>query len=277
MTADSSGIKTMGLYHDVGRIPRELAALGFDGEGPVPLEVMNRFDQFHYHGTAAVEAAIAALRLGPENHLLDLGAGVGGPARYAAHKAGCRVTALELQPDLDAAGATLTARAGLSDRVGHVCGDILSGVLDGVGFDALVSMLVFLHIPDRAQLLACCRAALRPGAGIFVEDYVKLAEPSAAEWQALGEKVYCRYLPSRADYEAQLAAAGFEAVEMIDMTASWSAFVAERLAAFRADRARQEALHGQTLVAALDDFYSTVDGLFAGGNLGGVRVIARRR
>lgn len=276
MIAAPNNIKSMGLYQDVGRITRELEALGFAGEASVPLEVMSRFDQFHYHGTLAVEEAITALDLGPDSHLLDLGAGVGGPARYAAHKAGCKVTALELQSDLHAAGERLTARAGLSDRVHHLCGDALSGLLDDLGFDALVSMLVFLHIPDRARLLTCCRAALRPGARIFVEDYVKLAEPSAAEWQALGEKVYCRYLPSRQDYEEQLAAAGFELVEMTDMTASWSRFVTERLAVFRADRARQEALHGAALVEALDDFFSTVVTLFAGGNLGGVRVVAQR-
>ncbi|WP_372944093.1 methyltransferase domain-containing protein, partial [Shewanella sp.] len=157
-----------------------------------------------------------------------------------------------------------------------LCGDILSGGMDGGGFDALVSMLVFLHIPDRASLLGRCHDALRPGGALFVEDYYQRGPLSAVERRALAEKVYCRYLPDFATYRAQLRAAGFTAIELRDRTESWAGFVAERLAGFRAERERLIALHGRDLVDSLDDFYATVDGLFAGGNLGGVRIFARR-
>ena len=74
----------------------------------------------------------------------------------------------------------------------------------------------------------------------------------------------------------RLRDAGFTALTLSDETESWSAFVAERLAAFRRGRARQVAVHGAELVDALDDFYATVAALYAGGNLGGVRIVARR-
>ena len=145
MTAAPPDIKTMQLYRKVERIHNELRARGINDHEALRVEDLVALDQYHYHGTAAVDAAISALSLGPNGQVLDVGAGIGGPARYMAFKTGCRVTALELQSDLDRTAAGLTERCGLGGRVSHLCGDILSGMMDGGGFDALVSMLVFLR------------------------------------------------------------------------------------------------------------------------------------
>lgn len=45
--------------------------------------------------------------------MLNIGSGLGGPARYFAHKTGCRVLAVELQHDLNATAQMATDRAGL--------------------------------------------------------------------------------------------------------------------------------------------------------------------
>ena len=66
----------------------------------IPPERLFALDQWHYHGTDAVRDAAAFLGLGPTSRVLDIGAGVGGPARFLAHTTGCQVTALELQPEL---------------------------------------------------------------------------------------------------------------------------------------------------------------------------------
>lgn len=272
--AASPAMKSMKLYDKVERIYNELHARGIDDDSPLDVEDLTPFDQYHYHGTAAVDAAIDALAIGPETRVVEVGAGIGGPARYLAATAGCQVTALELQPDLHAVGEALTARCGLRERVRHVCGDVLDGPLDGGGFDVLVSYLVFLHIPDRARLFAACRAALRPGGRIFAEDFIKRREPTAAHWTALREKVLCPYLPSAAEYAAQLAAAGLEVLTLADMSESWTAFTAERYEAFEAARARHLQVHGAEITAGLADFYGTVAGLYGGGVLGGLRFVA---
>ena len=269
-------IKSMKLYWQVERIETELRALGFAENDELTVEDLLPFDQYHYRGTAAVEEALAVLKPGPADQVLDVGAGIGGPARYMALTAGCHVTALELQPDLNETGARLTARCGLAGRVEHLCGDILSGIVAERGYDALVSMLCFLHIPDRETLFEQCRAALKPGGRLFIEDYYARGSLTEEERRNLAEKVYCNYLPSLEDYQAQLSAAGFADIELLDLTADWSDFVAERLSAFRAARERHTTLHGTELVEGLDDFYATVSTIFAGGRLGGARIVARR-
>jgi len=264
----------MRLYDRVDRIERDLLAAGIGPDGPLAVADLVAFDQYHYDGTTAVDAAIDALRLGPASRVLDVGSGIGGPARYVAATAGSAVTALELQPDLHQTASRLTARAGVSHLVEHVAGDILAGPPERGAYDAVISYLVFLHIPDRARLLDACAEALVADGRIFIEDFTLLREPDAADRDALADKLVCTYLPSAAEYTAQLQAAGFAEVELVDMSASWTAFTADRLAAFRAGRARQVEVHGADVVDGLDDFYATVADLYGRGVIGGARITA---
>ena len=139
----------MKLYDRVERIHNELIALDIADGAPLTVEQLTPFDQYHYFGTEAVDEAIAALGLSAGMRVLDVGSGIGGPARYIAARSGAQVTALELQPDLDALAADLTRRCGLADLVEHRCGDILDGL--GETYDAVVSFLCFLQ--DRKSVV----------------------------------------------------------------------------------------------------------------------------
>jgi len=262
----------MKLYDRVHRIHRELAAQGLSPDQPLKVSDLTPFDQFHYHGTKAVEEAIAALGLKPGMRVLDIGAGLGGPARYIAERTGAHVTALELQEDLSAIAEDLTRRCGLSALVDHRCGNVLDGVAGN--FDAIVSMLCFLHIPDRVRLFAVCRSVLKKGGTIYIEDFGRNRDATPAETEALAIKVQCRHLPTPEEYGGDLASAGFAAVQLTDMTADWTAYTASRLASYRAARERNVTIHGADVVDGLDDFFATVAGLFASGLIAGVKITA---
>ena len=104
MTDDA--IKSMKLYEGVGRIYNDLAHVGIGADDALTVDDLTPFDQFHYFGTDAVDAAIAALGIDGASRVLDVGAGLGGPARYMAQRTGCHVTALELQADIDGIGSS---------------------------------------------------------------------------------------------------------------------------------------------------------------------------
>ena len=267
-------MKSMKLYTDVHRIHNELAALGIGPDAALRVDQLTPFDQYHYYGTDAVDEALEVLQLQPGARVLDVGSGIGGPARYIAAKTGAYVTALELQPDLNEVARDLTARCGLSSRVEHVCGDILSGAM-AQGYDAIISFLCFLHIPDHEKLFAACRAALKPGGVMYIEDFAKPRSHTAEEEQALKIKVQCPVIPSPRDYEEQLGSANFMDVEMDDVTESWKDFTASRLAIFRNARSRNIDVHGQEIVDGLDDFYGAVAQLFQAGAIMGLKIIAR--
>ena len=97
-------IEAMPLYTHLDRIQKGLSALGIGPDDVIEPAQLFPLDQWHYDGTAAVQRAAAQLGLLPGSHVLDVGAGLGGPARFLAHTTGCQVTALELQPQLHQIG-----------------------------------------------------------------------------------------------------------------------------------------------------------------------------
>lgn len=277
MPDTAQSMKSMKLYDQVERIHNELRALGIADDAPLTVADLAPFDSYHYLGAEAVESAAAALDLTRDSRLLDVGAGIGGPARHLAEKIGCHVTALELQADLDALSAGLNARCGLAGRIETLRGDILDGPPGGRTFDALMSLLVFIHIGDRKRLLAQCHASLKPGGRIYIEDFHLLREPDADQLRDLKVKVCCGGpIPSAATYKAQMQDAGFTDIAFEDMTERWSAFCRQRLRAFRADHAANVGKHGQAVADGLEDFFRVMVGLFESGVLGGLRISARR-
>lgn len=274
---DAAAIKTMKLYSQVERIHRELEAAGIAVDLPLNFRDLSPFDHYHYHGAVAVQAASDRLCLDTSHRVAEVGSGIGGPARYLAGTCGCRVTALELQEDLHALACDLTARCNLSELIDHRRANVLDEPLEEEAYNAVVSWLAIYHIPEHERLWAHLNRALKRGGHLFIEDLCGLASFREEEEQLLKDKLYAQSLPSPADYRVELAAAGFEIVEMTDMSKNWSRFTSDRLKAYRESRESQVAIHGQDLFEALEDFYATVAQLFAGGNLGGLRIVAYKK
>ena len=272
----SQNLEGMPLYTNLDRIERGLAAQGVGPSEAVRPEQLFALDQWHYHGTEAIAAAARALGLGPHSRALDVGAGVGGPARYLAHTTGCRVTALELQPELHAIGMDLTRRTGLADRVTHLCGDALVEPLPDAGFDAAVSFLAIVHIRERARLFQRLARALRSGGGCYVEDLCMLKPFTPRDWEDARRVVYANSLSSQAEYAQDLKAAGFSDVAVTDLTPDWAPFAAQRLAAWRHNHAAYASVHGEGAYRAQELFYTVIVRLYVSGSLGGVRLVARK-
>jgi len=276
-----------GMYNwRVAAVHNALAKRG-KAEGPLTvadLTSLGHLDQYHYLGVEACDEVIEILGLDSTSKVLDVGSGIGGPARYLAMKSGCDVTGVELQADLSDAAADLTARVGMASQVRFVTGDFVSVYraqeerLCGVKFDHFVSLLVFLHIPDRSSLLAACYDALGPGGTFLIEDFALLTD-SFTEKEALELKsvVSANTVTSKADYIADLEAAGFVDIEVVDLTTPWTAWTKARHESYRASRDQTVKDHGEKIFNDRVYFYEVIDSLFAGGNLGGVRITGRRR
>lgn len=271
---DAAAITRVPLYTHTDRIARGLAVRGIGPADPITPEDLYPLDQWHYHGAAAVRDAAARLGLGPASRVLEIGAGVGGPARCLAYTTGCHITALELQPELNAIGTDLTRRCGLSGQVTHLCGDALHASLPDAAFDAVVSWLAILHIPDRPRLCARIARTLRPGGICFIEDLTMRAPFSAADLHDLRQDVFGVSVTSIDDYVADLHAAGLTDIVAEDLTEDWAPFAIARWHTWRTDRAAHVQAQGEGAYAAQERFYAVIAQLYAGGSLGGVRLIA---
>ncbi len=273
MPRDPSELKSMPLYRDVDRIYNELRAAGLDQQEKLSVTDLGNFDQYHYHGTEAVDAAIGELGINATSRVLEIGSGIGGPSRYIAATTGAKVTALEIQPDLHDTAKDLTRRCGLGESVEHVCADALAFDPGERQFDVIVSWLAFFHIEQREKLLAQCFRWLQKSGRIFVEDLYARSDPTPAEKEDLELLLYSRYLPDREQYESDFQDAGFSDLHVRDMSDDWRQFTHDRYAEFCRDRQRHEAVHGNATVDGLDTFYGAVARLFADGKLGGLRVL----
>jgi SAM-dependent methyltransferase len=123
-------------------------------------------------GAAATSELAAALAPGRGDHVLDVGCGVGGPARLLAATCGCRVTGVDLTPAAVAAATTLSARTGLAARTRFLVGDALDLPFPDAGFDHAWTQHAAMNIPDRARLYAEIRRVLKPGGRFAIHDVV---------------------------------------------------------------------------------------------------------
>jgi cyclopropane fatty-acyl-phospholipid synthase-like methyltransferase len=272
---DPSDLRAVPLYTHVDRVARGLAARGIGPDDAIPPAELFTLDQWHYHGTNAIRDAGAFLALGPASRVLDIGSGIGGPARFLAHTTGCHVAALELQPELHRVGLDLTRRSGLAERVTHLCGDALEHPLSPQGFDAVISFLAIVHIPHRPALMKRVHEVLRPGGRCYIEDLASRAPFTPHDLEDLHGVVHGVSVTSIEDYAGDLRHAGLVDVVATDLTDDWAPYAAQRLARWQRDREAYSAVSGQEAWAAQDLFYTVIDRLYRSGSLAGVRLTAR--
>jgi len=253
-----------------------LAALrrrGADARGLRPADLYE-WDQDHYGGLAAVEALARRAAIDARSAVLDVCAGLGGPARFLAHAFGCRVTGVDLNRGRCAGGRRLTALVGLSRRVRLVNGDAQRLPFRRGAFTAVISQEGLLHVPDKAAVLAECARVLAPGGRIAFTDWIATPRLEDGERRRLSEWMAATNLLGRERYRELLAQAGFVSADSEDLSAEWRVILRERLAMYRALRADTVARLGQARYDEYNQLYDFFVGLVESGKLGGGRFSA---
>ena len=144
------------------RLKAALAALGPENQQLTPQQ-LGALDQFHTRGLAATTelAKLAGVTAGMS--VLDVGSGVGGPARFLAATYGCQVTGVDLsEPFVDAA-RYLTKRTGQSGQVSFETASALKLPFDAGRFDVVLLRHVAMNISDRTRLYREIRRVLKSG------------------------------------------------------------------------------------------------------------------
>jgi len=239
--------------------------------GPLAPEDLWAWDQDHYGGLQAVEALARRAAITPGMTVLDVCAGLGGPARFLAHRFGVRVTAVDLTHSRCAAGARLTALVRLAPRVHLLRADAQVLPFRARAFDAAVSQEGLLHVPDKAAFLGECARVLKPGGRLAFSDWVARPRLEANERQRLEAWMAAVTLQSIAGYRALLARTGFGAVEAEDLSAEWIGILRERLRMYRGMRAQTVARFGPARYDEYNQLYAFFVGLVEAGKLGGAR------
>lgn len=151
---------------------RILAGLRDAGKDPDALHIddLTPVDQFHLGGKPATLQLIERADFRSGMQVLDVGGGLGGPARTLAMQTGCTVTVLDLSEEFCRVGAMLTARTGLADRVTFQHGSALDMPFADGSFDAVWTQHATMNIADKARLYEEIHRVARPGGRFAMHD-----------------------------------------------------------------------------------------------------------
>lgn len=193
----------------VEAIEKALSALG-TSPSAVGIDDLAAVDEFHIGGRNATEDLLRQIDLPPGAHVLDVGCGIGGPARVSASRFGWQVTGIDLTQVYIEAGETLSGWVGFQDHVSLRQASALDMPFTDSTFDAAYMIHVGMNIEDKAGVFAEVARTLRPGAKFAVYDVMRTGEGNLdypVPWAATSET---SALSTPEEYKALLQAAGFE-------------------------------------------------------------------
>jgi ubiquinone/menaquinone biosynthesis C-methylase UbiE len=149
-----------------------MQALRAQGIAPeqVTADDLHALDMNHMGGLAATDALAEMATLSPGQRVLDVGAGVGGPARRLARKYGARVWGAELSEAVYQTAVALTALVGLHDQVQFTQGSALALPFEDGAFDVVVMQHVAMQIAEEDQLFGECVRVLTPGGVLALHE-----------------------------------------------------------------------------------------------------------
>lgn len=189
-----------------------LAKTGKDIERLVASDLAGA-DEFHLGWRQATVELARNLGLAQGIELLDIGSGLGGPARYFAEACDCRVTGIDLTEDYVQTATALTRRCGLAEKVHFQKASALALPFAENTFDVATMIHVGMNIEDKAKLFREARRVLRQDGHFAVYDIMKTAAADLPFPMPWAETEATSFVVPPETYHELLIASGFEVTQ----------------------------------------------------------------
>ena len=190
-------------------------------------------DEFHIRGRKATLELAQPLNLSAASHVLDIGSGLGGPARTLAETYRCRVTGIDLTQAFCDAATALSGWVGLSDRASFRQGDATSLPFADGQFDAAMTIHVAMNIAAKDKMYAEAKRVLKPGGRFAVYDVLQGEGGEVHFPVPWAREPSISHLATTDGMQSLLVSAGFRILSTIDSTEesqAWFEAMAARLA-----------------------------------------------
>lgn len=207
----SSEAKVAGHYTRGGleeTILQAVARMGLDPDRLNALDLAPA-DEFHVGGLDATRELAAQMELLPGLRILDVGSGIGGPARYFAAEHQCKVTGVDLTEEFVTVARSLTRRTKLDHLVEFVQASALDLKLDPESFDRAYMIHVGMNIADKAGGFREVRRVLRPGGKFAIFDFVRTGDAPITYPVPWGSSEETSFVVDKGSYRGALEKAGF--------------------------------------------------------------------
>ena len=188
------------------------------GDVAIDPDTLAPLDHVHGRGVRATQELVALLDPGQGEAILDIGSGIGGPARWIALRFACTVTGVDLTPAFCDAARVLNVASEMSERVRIMQGSALDLPLADAGFDRAYSHNAVMNIADKAAVYREAFRVLKPG-GRLVLCHINAGSNEPPEfpvpWAAVARN---SFLATDAETRRDLTAAGFEILAFRDVS-----------------------------------------------------------
>src|SRR5712672_1072823 len=220
----SSEAKISGHYGRGLLVEFILGAVALEGKDPEKVSAgdLAPVDEFHVGGLEATQELAKQMELRARLRLLDVGSGIGGPARYFAGEHGCRVTGIDLTEEFVRVAGSLTRLTKLDGLAEFRQGSALEMPFEQGAFDGAYMIHVGMNIADKAGIFREVRRVVKAEAVFTIFDIMRTADGRAGAGRAeagairypvpwaLSEQT--SFVGTREEYREALQKAGFEVV-----------------------------------------------------------------
>lgn len=208
---DTNSIADHYLHGDLlGAIRDSITKMGKSPDN-ITVEDLGPVDEFHIGGRLATEQFLSQLKFSEQDHVLDVGCGLGGASRFVASTYKARVSGVDLTQEYIDTGNALSKWVNLDHRIKLQMGNVLNLSFADASFDGAYMLHVGMNIADKYSLFREIHRVLKPGAYFGIYDIMRIEDGALAfpvPWAGSGET---SFLGAPDQYRHDLLAAGFEA------------------------------------------------------------------
>jgi ubiquinone/menaquinone biosynthesis C-methylase UbiE len=204
------------------------------GKEQLAAEDLAPVDEFHVGGLEATKELAARMEIRPGLHLLDVGCGIGGPARYMAEAHGCRVTGIDLTAEFVETAKELTRIVKLDHLAEFQQASALALPFEAGAFDGAYLIHVGMNIADKAGVFREVRRVLKPGGRFTIFDILRSGDGAMRFPVPWAVEAETSFVAGAADYRDGLERAGFR----LASERSWKAFAIDFIQKTRARMAQ---------------------------------------
>ena len=209
----------------IERIDQALVAAG---ESPDSLQIadLTPLDEFHLRGLKATDELIQLLNVSPGDRVLDVGSGLGGPARRLVDATGCLVTGVDLSEAFCTAGNELSRRVGLAGQVSLEQGNAMQlERFESSPFDAAWSIHVGMNVEHKDSFYSGIARVLASGARFLIFDILSADSGDIHFPVPWASEPAHSFLATADEMSTFLEASGFTIVGTVDQSAQCLAFL----------------------------------------------------
>ena len=153
------------IQASIGKLGKTVDSVTVEDLGPV--------DEFHIGGRSATKSFLDQLNFSNQDHILDVGCGLGGATRFVANTYGSRVTGIDLSQEYTDTGEALNNWVKLDKQITLQQGSALTMPFEDETFDGGFMLHIGMNIEDKAKLFSEIYRVLRPGATFGVYDIMR--------------------------------------------------------------------------------------------------------